>query len=675
VTQAASLTGTVLDGKYSVDKILGEGGMGAVYRARHLGTKRVVALKVIIPRMTRSAEFVERFRREAESAGGLRHPNVVDVTDFGFARVGDDQVAYLVMEYLDGCTLAEILYEEKRLPLDWSVDIVEQTCAAIEEAHRAGIIHRDIKPQNIWLEPNRRGGYTVKVLDFGLAKVRDTGPEAQQERFQTGELPQLQDGGVVRTIQMRAEAATNPDAPIKSTASLGSESAGAASAPSTMPQSSGKELTRVGTVLGTPYYMSPEQCRGQSLDARSDIYSLAVVAYEMLCGERPFPGVDPLDVMSKHLTAEPRPLSEVFPKIPRAVSDVIMAALQKDPEKRPESAELFATTLRATSEGAGALLRRAVVLCTENFPAFLRLFAIAYLPLIALRLVGEGVDLFEARVPPAAFVAWKLAFGAAASIVTFLAAAVTRGVSALLMTQLEIAPLRDVKVHLALGVLRRRLRSLVLGSAFYVLAVGLPLGIFVTSMRWFAGDARAGQAGQFNVGRELEAFVELAIGLVAGYVTVRNFIRFSLFPIALLIEGKGVRESLRRSALLVSRGRRYIGPVAAVEVLEYASEVVFVVAAAAVMLNDAARDVVVAVAATGLELLVAPVVAIAYAMIYLKVRQALGESTRAMLKEQLVEQEIPRSQWLQRMHKSWATRSGSSFGGRSGGHSGGHSGA
>jgi hypothetical protein len=627
--------------------------------------------------MTRSAEFVERFRREAESAGGLRHPNVVDVTDFGFARVGDEEIAYLVMEYLDGCTLAEILYEEKHLPLDWSVDILEQTCAAIEEAHRAGIIHRDIKPQNIWLEPNRRGGYTVKVLDFGLAKVRDTSLDAPQERFRTGQLPQLQDDGVAHTMVMRAEV-TADGGPIRTTADLGSDSSSAASAPrsapSTLGQSSGKELTQVGTVLGTPYYMSPEQCRGQSLDARSDLYSLAVVAYEMLAGERPFPGVDPLDVMSKHLTATPRPLSELCPKIPRGVSDLIMSALEKEPDKRPTSAEQFATTLRATAEGAGALLRRAVVLCTENFPAFLRLFAIAYLPLIALRLVGEGVDIFETRVPPAAFIAWKLAFGVIASVATFLAAAVTRGVSALLLTQLEIAPLRDVKVHLALGVLKRRLRSLVLGSAFYVLVVALPLGIFVTSMRWFAGDARAGVAGQFNVGTELEAIVELGIALVAGYITIRNFIRFSLFPIALLIEGKGVRESLQRSTRLVAHGRRFIVPVAVLEVLEYMSEVILVAVAAPIVMNDAVRDAVVSFASTGLELLVAPVVAIAYAMIYLKLRQALGESTRAMLKEQLVEQEIPRSQWLQRMHKSWATRSGSSFGGHSGGHSGSHSG-
>src|SRR5438552_5639498 len=118
-------------------------------------------------------EFVERFRREARAAGRLRHPNVVDVTDFGFADTDEGQVAYLVMEYLDGCTLGEILEEEKNLPVGWTLDILEQVCSAVHEAHDQGIIHRDLKPDNIWLEPNQRGGYTVKVLDFGIAKLEE----------------------------------------------------------------------------------------------------------------------------------------------------------------------------------------------------------------------------------------------------------------------------------------------------------------------------------------------------------------------------------------------------------------------------------------------------------------------------------------------------------------------
>src|SRR5712692_7106676 len=167
------LTGEVLDEKYRIDKELGRGGMGAVYLATHLGTDRPVAVKVITPQFMMNDEFVERFRREAKAAGRLHHPNVVNVTDFGFARVDGERIAYLVMEYLDGCTLAEVLAEESKLQIDWVVDIIEQTCSAVDEAHQQGIIHRDLKPDNIWLEPNRRGGYTVKVLDFGLAKLGD----------------------------------------------------------------------------------------------------------------------------------------------------------------------------------------------------------------------------------------------------------------------------------------------------------------------------------------------------------------------------------------------------------------------------------------------------------------------------------------------------------------------
>src|SRR5919112_5432481 len=173
--------GQVLDEKYRLERLLGQGGMGAVYLATHLGTDRFVALKLITPQFMRNEEFVERFKREARAAGRLRHPNVVDVTDFGSARAGGESVAYLVMEYLDGCTLGDVLAEEERLPLDWAVDILEQVCSAVGEAHQQGVVHRDLKPDNIWLEPNRLGGYRVKVLDFGIAKVGEAGPPAADD--------------------------------------------------------------------------------------------------------------------------------------------------------------------------------------------------------------------------------------------------------------------------------------------------------------------------------------------------------------------------------------------------------------------------------------------------------------------------------------------------------------
>src|SRR5829696_1320310 len=169
----ADMSGQTLDDKYRMERELGRGGMGTVYLATHLGTERPVAIKIIAPQFMERPEFVERFRREARAAGRLRHPNVVNVTDFGFAGTDQGRVAYLVMEYLDGCTLGEILEEEKNLPVSWTLDILEQVCSAVHEAHEQGIIHRDLKPDNIWLEPNQRGGYTVKVLDFGIAKLEE----------------------------------------------------------------------------------------------------------------------------------------------------------------------------------------------------------------------------------------------------------------------------------------------------------------------------------------------------------------------------------------------------------------------------------------------------------------------------------------------------------------------
>ena len=286
----------ILDDKYQIEQLLGQGGMGAVYRATHLGTKRSVAVKVIHPQLSTHDQFVARFRREAEAAGRLRHPNVVDVTDFGSAQTANGPVAYLVMEYLDGCTLAEIVAEEGKLPIQWVIDILEQVCAAVEEAHRAGIIHRDLKPDNIWLEPNGRGGYTVKVLDFGLVKLGDSDhPRA-------------------------------PVSPIKLTTDYTDDDRATLIFASAVDES----LTMVGSVMGTPFYMSPEQCRGERLDKRSDIYSLGVVAYRLLTGETPFKG-SPEEVIELHKTAEPTPVRERNGKVPRKMARIVMSALAKDP--------------------------------------------------------------------------------------------------------------------------------------------------------------------------------------------------------------------------------------------------------------------------------------------------------------------------------------------------------
>src|SRR5690242_3566266 len=255
--------------------------MGEVYRATHLGTKRTVALKVIHPQLSAHDQFLARFRREAEAAGRLRHPNVVDVTDFGIAQTKNGPVAYLVMEYLDGCTLAEIVAEEGVLPIAWVIDILEQVCAAVEEAHRAGIIHRDLKPENIWLEPNGRGGYTVKVLDFGVAKMKLAGdlaasivsgnPDPNAGEAQTVVMDMRQEPPPGRVLAPAEQVETLAMARFPSDASSGSFG------------SDGGQ-TMLGSLVGTPAYMSPEQALGEQVDFRSDIYSLAVVAYSLVCG-------------------------------------------------------------------------------------------------------------------------------------------------------------------------------------------------------------------------------------------------------------------------------------------------------------------------------------------------------------------------------------------------------
>ena len=307
--------GDLLDGKYRIDSLLGEGGMGAVYRATHLGTTRTVAVKVIQPRLSTRPECVERFRREAEAAGRLRHPNVVDVTDFGFAQIPGGTVAYLVMEFLDGCTLGDVLADEHRLPLGWVVNILEQVCSALDDAHRQGMVHRDLKPDNIWLEPNRRGGYTVKVLDFGLVKL-DVASGATTPT--PGVMP------VERSVPPPERSPLHAIAPERRTprpasavldaptlVTLGDADATVVNSErthATAPRDA-LALTQIGVITGTPLYMSPEQCRGEPVDARSDIYSLGVIAYRMLAGAPPFTG-PPHDVMELHRSGEVRPLRD-----------------------------------------------------------------------------------------------------------------------------------------------------------------------------------------------------------------------------------------------------------------------------------------------------------------------------------------------------------------------------
>src|SRR5438128_7696057 len=432
MTPLEHYVGQILDDKYRLERLLGQGGMGAVYLATHLGTDRYVALKLIAPQFMRNSEFVERFKREARAAGRLRHPNVVDVTDFGFARSGNESVAYLVMEYLDGCTLSDVLTEEDRLPLYWVVDIIEQVCAAVHEAHQQGIVHRDLKPDNIWLEPNGLGGYRVKVLDFGIAKLGEvsmttpeTLPSTQSDehsptlnlsvkpaaaRAATGvaefELKETSLGPVdslENETLIQPSAKNKEDVPLTRASSDGDQTRlfdqGAEitaspnrANPDPLATVGATGLTRVGAILGTPLYMSPEQCRGEALDARSDIYSLGIIAYQMLAGSAPFTG-DINDVLRKHIEAAPPPLRERRKKVSKRMEQVIMSALAKNPDDRPSSALSFANALRASSEGTGKLFRRALVIYSEHFPVFFRLSLVAYMPVVLLTCLFVILDL------------------------------------------------------------------------------------------------------------------------------------------------------------------------------------------------------------------------------------------------------------------------------------------
>jgi serine/threonine protein kinase len=589
-----SLVGQVLDGKYQMTRELGRGGMGTVYLATHLGTERPVAVKVIAPQFMERVEFVERFRREARAAGRLRHPNVVNVTDFGFSDTSDGQVAYLVMEYLDGCTLGEILDEEGNLPVGWTLDILEQVCSAVHEAHTQGIIHRDLKPDNIWLEPNQRGGYTVKVLDFGIAKLED-----HVEVPQDGEVPHEYrrsthtvmagagstfggiDGETIAAAQLPNTIATAPtvaaapasegatvlydsaDGPVNQDTvgtrmMLTPEGAGdptvsdGATIRSLYDSASSGDLTRVGAVLGTPLYMSPEQCRGEHLDARSDVYSLGVIAYQMLSGHTPFNG-DYKDVMEAHKATEPPPLDAR--RVRRKLKRAVHTALAKDPDKRPQTAEAFISELRSRSEGIFGLLRRAMVIYSEHMVKFVVLSAFFSLPMIVLTLLLLGLAFLKvneviAEAPARALMGLV---GFVLSVANAFSTTLLVGTIAWIVIQYLAVPLRPVRLRPALAVARRSWKRIAgaglltaltpflfaaAGAAAGFLVLGLIGLAFYPIADSFAPAFIAGAAGAGVLGTG--AFLAVYISLI-------------LVPPVVMLEKVKIREALRRSRLLVKR--------------------------------------------------------------------------------------------------------------------------
>jgi serine/threonine-protein kinase len=282
VTPPPASDANLLGGRYRLGARLGIGGMGEVFEAEHETIGKRVAVKILHKGFGRSADVVARFKREARVASRIEHPGIVDVTDFGQA---EDGRLFFVMELLEGRLLSDLLGRGQPLPLRQAADIGLQLASALTAAHEAGLLHRDLKPENVMLVPDGRGHERVKVLDFGIAK-------------------ELAPGG---TSEM---------------------------------------LTRPGTTLGTPEYMSPEQAAGQPADARSDVYAFGVLLYEMLTGGPPHSGATAKEVLYRKLRDPVVPLAQKRPETPADLSAVVMRCLEASPEARPSGLREVALTLQ-----------------------------------------------------------------------------------------------------------------------------------------------------------------------------------------------------------------------------------------------------------------------------------------------------------------------------------------
>src|SRR6185436_938593 len=294
---ATSIQGEpILDGRYQLEKRLGQGGMGVVYKARHIFLKTAHAIKIILPDLVgNDPNLVTRFRQEALAAAAIRHQNIIAVTDFGVVR---GTMPFLVMEFVQGKSLQDMMAEEGAMSPLRAFELMQPICGGIAAAHRQGIVHRDLKPLNVMICDDLPSSEAVKILDFGLAKIK------------SGEL-------------------------------LGSFIAA---------QTTG--------LMGSPFYMAPEQWSDEPPDARADVYSLGVMLYQMLCGEVPFKGSSIPSIMKKHLTSDVPSFASKGFDIPPQIENVVRHALEKEPDDRTSSADDFARELREGMATASAELKR-----------------------------------------------------------------------------------------------------------------------------------------------------------------------------------------------------------------------------------------------------------------------------------------------------------------------------
>ncbi|HEY7954139.1 MAG TPA: protein kinase, partial [Polyangia bacterium] len=270
----SGLVGTYLDDRYLVKRLIGEGGMGLVYEAEHVEIGRRVAVKVLHSVYTRQGEVVARFRAEARAATRIGHPHIIEVFDSGTTV---DGAVYFVMEFLDGHDLAEVIGREGSLACARAIAIAREICQALAAAHKAGIVHRDMKPENVFLITRDGQADFVKVLDFGIAKTLDGASE-------------------------RIGRLTNP-----------------------------------GMAMGTPEYMAPEQAAGGPVDLRVDIYAVGAMLYEMLCGHPPHEGGNIMEILTRKATVPPAPLGKLRPDLPPELERLVMRMLAQAPEARPQS--------------------------------------------------------------------------------------------------------------------------------------------------------------------------------------------------------------------------------------------------------------------------------------------------------------------------------------------------